>query len=203
MFHVLRHDAESHTRATTLSVLFCTAQSAAGTRARPNRYLRVKSKFVIDQIKCIGKDPALLNATLLAAREQASSAAELQSNSPLESELGRLNAEMRKYVQSPSNDTNAPIETRRRPGTHPQCRAASYRNQRGDGFAWESNRDESEVESASSFTPVWDSTCASKFASWNFWLHASIMTARKARFPSRSSHRESGRWRLNKRTSER
>ena len=60
-------------------------------------------RFVVDQIKCIGKDPALLHATLAEARHQseASVGALEAERRGLERDLGRWNAEVGQLASEP------------------------------------------------------------------------------------------------------
>jgi len=72
-------------------------------------------RFVVDQIKCIGKDPALLNETIAQARSQGQSrVAELEAERRgLERELGKWNGEVRQLLdQIAPNDANTPATAR-------------------------------------------------------------------------------------------
>jgi site-specific DNA recombinase len=72
-------------------------------------------RFVVDQIKCIGKDPALLNETVAQARSQGQSRlAELETERRgLERELGKWNTEVRKLLeQIVPGDGNTPATAR-------------------------------------------------------------------------------------------
>jgi Recombinase zinc beta ribbon domain len=67
-------------------------------------------RFVVEQIKWIGKDPAILNETFAQTREQASVRIEAleTEKSGLERELVRANAEVRTVIQQASASNNAP-----------------------------------------------------------------------------------------------
>jgi site-specific DNA recombinase len=72
-------------------------------------------RFVVEQIKCIGKDPTLLNETIAQAKSQGQSrVAELEAERRgLERELGKWNGEVRQLLdQIAPNDANTPATAR-------------------------------------------------------------------------------------------
>ena len=111
-------------------------------------------QFVIDQIKAVGNDPALLAQTIKQARGQGMKAlADLQrEEQSLQRELARHNAQLIKLATSAQSDGLADIQERIRTG---ELRSTQIRD---DIVAL--NRelvDECEVETAlSAFTPIWD-----------------------------------------------
>jgi site-specific DNA recombinase len=91
----------------------CSKASKQGWRSCPSKSLpaQVIEQFVVDHIRCIGKDSALIRATLAAAQEKNSAqVAEFeQERRGLERELTHADAEVRDLsVRIDIKDTNAP-----------------------------------------------------------------------------------------------
>jgi len=94
-------------------------RSAAGTPARPSPSPHKEiERLVVEQIRAIGRDPALLNATLAHARKQAQdSIAALESERAiLERDLKRHYREVRTLaVEAASSNGAAPSRATSRP----------------------------------------------------------------------------------------
>jgi site-specific DNA recombinase len=118
-------------------------------------------RFVVDQIKCIGRDPALLNETLAAARTQARAGiADLEAERRgLARELGRWNAEVAKLAVQPAHNANGTVVSRLA-DLHERIRDAERRTTEINEQVIALGRtivDEREVTLAlSAFDPVWE-----------------------------------------------
>jgi site-specific DNA recombinase len=90
----------------------CSSAKKRGWHTCPSKSIPAGEieRFVVDQIKCIGKDPALLNETFAEVRAQGTTrVAELEAERRgLERELGRWNAEVRKLA----GDASTPAVSR-------------------------------------------------------------------------------------------
>jgi site-specific DNA recombinase len=95
----------------------CTNAQKRGWHNCPSKSIPAPEieRFVVDQIKRIGRDPALLNETVAQARSQGQSrVAELEAERwVLERELGKWNGEVRSLLdQIAPNDGNTPATAR-------------------------------------------------------------------------------------------
>jgi site-specific DNA recombinase len=120
-------------------------------------------RFVVDQIKCIVKDPALLNETVAQVQYQSrTSLAELETErSGLERELGRWNNEVHKLLeQIAPGDIDTPA-TARLADLQDRIRISERRGTEIREQVISLNRnlvDQQEVaKSMSIFDPVWES----------------------------------------------
>ncbi len=90
----------------------CSSAQKRGWHTCPSKSIPAGEieRFVVEQIKCIGQDPALLNETFAEARVQGNArVADLEAERRgLERELGRWNAEVRKL----SGDASTPAVSR-------------------------------------------------------------------------------------------
>jgi site-specific DNA recombinase len=115
-------------------------------------------RFVVDQIKCIGNDPALLNETFAAARAQGNArVADLKAEQRgLERELGRWNVEVRKLSSDATALAVSRLADLQERIRHAERRATEINEQMvalGQEMV-----DEHEITLALSvFDPVWDS----------------------------------------------
>jgi site-specific DNA recombinase len=138
----------------------CSSAQKRGWHTCPSKSIPAGEieRFVVEQIKCIGKDPALLNETFAEARAQGTSrVAELEAERRgLERELGRWNAEVRKLAGDASTPTVsrlADLQERIRDAE----RRTTEINEQIIALSQEMV-DEREVALALSiFDPVWDS----------------------------------------------
>ncbi len=119
-------------------------------------------RFVVEQIKCIGKDPALLHDVVAQARSQGQAIlAEMENEGrSLERELGRWNTEVRKLLEHISpGDGNTPA-TARLADLQERIRGAERRATEVREQVLALSRDlvdQREVATAMSiFEPVWD-----------------------------------------------
>jgi site-specific DNA recombinase len=116
-------------------------------------------RLVVDQIKCIGRDPVVLRETLAAARAQASAGiAELEAERRgLERDLGRWNADVAKLAAEAGHNGNAA----RLADLHERIRDGERRTTEINEQVIALGRqvvDEREVAQAlSAFEPVWAS----------------------------------------------
>ncbi len=95
----------------------CTNAQKRGWQNCPSKSIPAPEieRFVVDQIKCIGKDPSLLNETVAQARKQGQShVTELEAERRgLERELGKWNGEVRQLLdQIAPNDGDTPATAR-------------------------------------------------------------------------------------------
>jgi site-specific DNA recombinase len=138
----------------------CSSAQKRGWHTCPSKSIPAGEieRFVVDQIKCIGKDPALLNETFAEARVQGNArVAELEAERRgLERELGRWNAEVRKLAgdaSTPAVSRLADLQERIRDAE----RRTTEINEQIIALSQEMV-DEREVALALSvFDPVWDS----------------------------------------------
>jgi site-specific DNA recombinase len=143
----------------------CTNAQKRGWHNCPSKSIPAPEieRFVVDQIKAIGKDPALLNETVAQARKQGQSrVAELEAERRgLERELGKWNTEVRGLLdQIAPNDGNTPA-TARLADLQERIRVTERRaTEVREQVISLSHKlvDEREVAKAMSvFDPVWDS----------------------------------------------
>jgi site-specific DNA recombinase len=138
----------------------CSSAQKRGWHTCPSKSIPAGEieRFVVEQIKCIGKDPVLLNETFAEARAQGSArVAELETERRgLERELGRWNAEVRKLAgdaSTPAVSRLADLQERIRDAE----RRTTEINEQIIALGQEMV-DEREVALALSvFDPVWDS----------------------------------------------
>ncbi|MBU4400776.1 MAG: recombinase family protein, partial [Planctomycetes bacterium] len=95
----------------------CTAAQKRGRQACPSQSIPAGEieRFIVEQIKCIGRDPQLVAETVRQTRGQATQhAVELgDEENRLERELGEHHRELQKIVTQPSGDSdNGPATTR-------------------------------------------------------------------------------------------
>ncbi|MFL5240591.1 MAG: recombinase family protein [Gemmataceae bacterium] len=95
----------------------CSGAQKRGWHTCPSKSIPAAEieRFVVEQIKCIGKDPNLLHETLAEARALGSArVVELETERRgLDQEMGRLNAEVRKLSnQAVLSNTNTPVVSR-------------------------------------------------------------------------------------------
>jgi site-specific DNA recombinase len=138
----------------------CSSAQKRGWHTCPSKSIPAGEieRFVVEQIKCIGKDPALLNETFAEARAQANSrVAELEAERRgLERELGRWNAEVRKL----SGDTGTAAVSRLA-DLQERIRDAERRtteiNEQIIALGREMVEEREVAVALSVFDPVWDS----------------------------------------------
>lgn len=95
----------------------CSSAQKRGWHTCPSKSIPAGEieRFVVEQIKCIGKDPTLLHETFAEACAQGSArVVELETERRgIEREMGRWNAEIRKLSnQTTPGDTNTPVLSR-------------------------------------------------------------------------------------------
>jgi site-specific DNA recombinase len=143
----------------------CTGAQKRGWHTCPSKSIPAGEleRFVVEQIKCIGRDPSLLHETIAQARSQGQSqvAALETERRGLERELCRWNGEVRKLLQQIApGDGNSPATARladlQERITGAERRATEIREQ---VIALSRNIvDQHEVAKAMAiFDPVWDS----------------------------------------------
>jgi site-specific DNA recombinase len=142
----------------------CTGAQKRGWHTCPSKSIPAGEieRFVVDQIKCIGKDPGLVNETFAEARAQSSAlVVDLETElRGLKRDLGQWNSEVRKLVKQTALGTDtlavsklADLQERIR---NAERRTTDINEQLiavGQGMV-----DEHEITLAmSAFDPVWDS----------------------------------------------
>jgi site-specific DNA recombinase len=138
----------------------CSSAQKRGWHTCPSKSIPAGEieRFVVEQIKCIGNDPALLKETLAEARAQASTrVAELQAERRgLERELRRWSAEILKL----SGDASAPAISRLA-DLQERMRDAERRvteiDERIIALGREMVEEREVARALSVFDPVWDS----------------------------------------------
>lgn len=140
----------------------CSSAQKRGWQTCPSKSIPAGQieQFVVDQIKCIGNDPAVVHETLAAAREQTkASISKLDTElRGLKRDLDKWNAEIRKLAETgPASDTAtvsrlADLHERIRDGDRKSTEIiVEITMLKGDIV------DEHEVASAlEAFTPVWE-----------------------------------------------
>jgi site-specific DNA recombinase len=143
----------------------CTSAQKRGWRACPTKSIPASEveSFVIEQIHCIGTDPALLHATLAQAREQDEArVAELEvEQRTLERDQSRWHAELRKLAaRLGPNDADDPVIGRladlQERLSQVEKRAAGVRDQI-DAIRKERIDEKQASEALRVFDPVWGS----------------------------------------------
>ncbi|UCF41677.1 MAG: zinc ribbon domain-containing protein, partial [Gemmatimonadota bacterium] len=119
-------------------------------------------RFVLEQVRCIGRDPTLVAETLEAARAEAQHRTEelTRERRGLERELGRNHAELRNLADGP---TASGAVTGRMADLQDRIRLAEQRATAVEEELVALGRNEVDAEDAaralSVFDPVWDSLC--------------------------------------------
>jgi site-specific DNA recombinase len=138
----------------------CSSAQKRGWHTCPSKSIPAGEieRFVVDQIKCIGKDPALLNETFAEARAQGTTrVAELEAERRgLERELGRWNAEVRKLAgnaSTPAVSRLADLQERIRDAE----RRMTEINEQVIALGQEMVDEREIVLALSVFDPVWES----------------------------------------------
>jgi len=139
----------------------CSSAQKRGWHTCPSKSIPAGEieRFVIDQIKCIGKDPTLVNETFAEARAQGKALiVDLETElRGLKRDLGQWNAEVRKVVMQAATDTQtvsrlADLQERIRDAERRMTEINVQITTLGDDMV-----DEREIEMAlAAFDPIWD-----------------------------------------------
>jgi site-specific DNA recombinase len=109
----------------------CTSAQKRGWQSCPSKSIPAGEieRFVVEQIKCIGRDPALRSETFAAANAQVQTRlAELRAeHARLETDVGRWNTEIRKTLEQTAQGGGAEIALTRLAELQERIRAAERR----------------------------------------------------------------------------
>jgi site-specific DNA recombinase len=142
----------------------CSSAQKRGWKTCPSKSIPAGEieRFVIDRIRCIGRDPALLNETLAQVRTQTDAGAqELElEHGGLERELRRLHAEVRQVVDRAASDGNHAMDLPRLADLQERIRNAESRTaeieEQLKALAGQRVDDQEVAQALAAFDPVWE-----------------------------------------------